>query len=414
MHMKNNANYLLVVSDGSDTVNQIQRIFAVERNFLLQFTGSCQDALRIAGRDNQEIDAILVDKKIADASAQETVRRLAILLPTVSIIALAEQSDVSYVQDVLLAGARSFLTKPLVDADVIESINQILQLESIRRSRQAQIDISAYIPQCEIITVVSPKGGAGTTTLAVNLAVAIRERTKKGVVLVDGQGSLGDLGTALNLQADFSIGDILEHGAQMDADLIVGVLSMHTSGVRVLPSSQKLEDADHVTPEILEEVLAILSQYSDVIIVDAGSIFESQTAAALAKAGKVLLVTTPEITSLRRCGLFLRAAEENGFPRDRIQLIVNRDGMPGGLSLEDVSQSLNMQVLLAVPDDPGLVAYSLNRGIPLVTSNSKSVIAKRLFALADLLSPKSEEAAASEPAKKFFGRLALKLRGSSA
>ncbi len=412
--MKNNANYVLVVSDGHETVNQIQHIFAVERSFALQFSNSCQEALQIAGQNNQEIDIILVDNKVADATSLETVRRLAILLPSVPIIAMTEQSAVNYVQEVLLAGARTFLTKPLNDPDVIGAVHQLLQMESLRRSRQAQIDISTTLPKCEIVAVVSPKGGAGTTTLAVNLAVAVRERTGKGVVLVDGQGSFGDLATALNLQADFSLSDILEHGDRMDADLVVGVLSMHSSGLRVLPSSQKLEDADRVTPEIFDQVLGILAQYNDVIIIDAGSIFETQTAVALTKAQKILLVTTPEITSLRRCGQFLRAAEENGFPRQKIQLVVNRDGLPGGLAVDDISQSLNMQAALVVPDDPGMVTYSLNRGVPFVISSPKCVASKRLFALAETLFPRKQEAAEGEQAKNLFGRLGFKLRGSSA
>ena len=412
--MKNNANYVLVVSDTHETVNQIQRIFAVERSFLLQFSSSSHEALKIAGQNNQEIDIILVDNKISDASPLETVRRLAILVPSVPIIAMTDQSAVGYVQEVLLAGARTFLTKPVNDSDVIGAVSQLLQLESIRRSRQAQIDINAYLPKCEIITVVSPKGGVGTTTLAVNLAVAIREQTEKGVVLIDGQGSFGDLATVLNLQADYSVSDILEYGSGIDADLVVGVLSMHSSGLRVLPSSQKLDDSDLLTPEVFEKVLNILTQYNDVIVVDAGSIFESQTTTALVKAQRVLLVTTPEITSLRRCGQFLRAAEESGFPREKIQLVVNRDGLPGGLALDDVSQHLNMQVALTIPDDPGLVTYSLNRGVPFVLSSPKSVAAKRLNTLVETFFPRKQESAEAESAKNLFGRLAFKLRGSSA
>jgi len=412
--MKSNANYVMVVGDGHETVNQIQRIFAVERGFLLQFSDTCHEALKIASQNNHELDIILVDNKVADASSLETVRRLAILVPSVPIVAITEQSAVGYVQEVLLAGARTFLTKPLNDSDVISTVSQLLQLESIRRSRQAQIDINAYLPKCEIITIVSPKGGVGTTTLAVNLAAAIRESTEKGVVLVDGQGSFGDLTTALNLQADFSIGDLLEHGTAMDADLVVGVLSMHSSGIRVLPSSQRLDDSDQFTPEVFDKLLGILAQYNDVIIIDAGSIFETQTTVALLKANKVFMVTTPEMTSLRRCGQFLRTAEESGFPREKIQLVVNRDGLVGGLALDDISQSLNMQVALAVPDDPGLVTYSLNRGIPFVLSSPKSIASKRLYALTETLFPRKQDTAEGESAKNFFGRLSFRLRGGAA
>lgn len=405
---------ILVVSSGSENTNQLQRIFAVERSFVLRFTSECNEALQILGQAEKRIDIILVDNQVADASALEAVRRIAILCPSIPIIAVTEQSAVGFVQEVLLAGARAFLTTPLNDSDVISAINQLLRLESIRRSRQEQIDIGTYLPQCEVITIVSPKGGVGTTALAVNLAVAIREQREKGVVLVDGQGSFGDLGTALNLKADFSLADLLEHGSELDADLVVGVLSMYNNGLRVLTSSQRLEDADHLTPEIFEKVLSILSQYNDVIVVDGGSIFETQTSVALTKADKVLLVTTPEITCLRRCSLFLRAAEENGFPREKIYLVVNRDGLPGGIGLDDISQSLNMQVKIAIPDDPGMVTYSLNRGVPFVSGSPKSLAARRMVELVDALLPQKKEGRAEQPSRSLFGRLGLKFRGSAA
>lgn len=411
--MKAGTRYLLVVSSSSETVQQLQRIFALERDYSIQFTDKCNEALHLSARSGQEISLILVDRTVSDGSSLETIRKLAATSPAVPIIAIAEQTAVSYVREALLSGARAFITLPLHDSDVINTVNQLLQMEQTRRARQEKAGPTVSQKQCQIVTLMSPKGGVGTTTLSVNLAVAVKEHTKGRVILIDGHGSLGDLVSAMNLQAQFSHGDLLHSDGQLDAEMVQGVLNTHTSGVEVLTSSDQLEDADFFTPEILEQIVFQLKPFADYIFIDAGSVFEEQTAIALSVASQVLLITTPEITALRRCSLFLRAAEQNDFPKSKFQLIVNREGIPGGLSVDDVKQNLNMEVAVAIPDDSGFVTYSLNRGIPFVTSNTRSAIARRLLKFVERLAPISKPEVEPVP-QNLFGRLTTILKSHPA
>ncbi len=131
---------------------------------------------------------------------------------------------------------------------------------------------------------------------------------------MESQSSLGDLEPALSLQARFTIGDMLHRGARPDSDLITGALVQHNSGIKVLVSSRNLEDNGLMGADALEHVVDTLTEVADYIIIDSGTIGEEQTAAALAIADTVLLVTTPEITALRRVALFLEAADRGGFP----------------------------------------------------------------------------------------------------
>lgn len=410
--MKAEKMYVLVVSSNSETINQLQRIFALERDYYIQFTNECSEALQIAGQENQDIDLILVDDAVSDAAALETIRKLAILLPAVPIIAIAEQTAVSYVREALLAGARAFITKPLHDSDVLNTVNQLLQMESARRNRQSQ-QHGGSNKRCAVLTVMSPKGGVGTTTIAINVAVALREATGGEVILVDGHGSLGDLVTAMNLQTQFSHGDLTDQGGPIDVDMVAGVLTTHSSGVQVMASSEDLEDGDYFTADVFEQVITLLKTMADYIVIDAGSIFESQTSMALMHADQLLLITTPEITALRRCALFLKAAEKEDFPRERIRLVVNREGVPGGLGADDISQNLNIQISLAVPDDPGFATYSLNRGIPLVTGNPRSAVARRISKFVEKLVPE-DQGEAEGASKNLFGRLSTMLRSTPA
>lgn len=411
--MENNALHILVVSSHSETTSQLQYIFATEKEYYVQFTKTCQEALQVAARDMSDIGVVLVDEAISDASSLETVRKLAIVTPSTPIVALAEQSAVTYVREALLAGARAFITKPLRDSDVISTLNQLVQMENLRNEKRSRSDSSDVKQKCEVITVMSPKGGVGCTTIAMNLAVALREKTQQRVVLVDGHSSLGDLETVLNLQVQFNCRDILRNGENIDFDLVTGVLANHTSGVQILASSRELEDIDHMNVDTFEKIVYYLSRTADYVIIDAGTIFEEQTSVSLSVADRVILLTVPEITALHRTVLFLKAAEQNDFPQEKLMLVVNRDGLASGLSIEDISQHLKMQIAGTLPDDPALVVYSLNRGIPLVTSNPRSALARRIHRVADQLLPRpGEEDGKVDVSGNLFGRLTTMLRGN--
>jgi pilus assembly protein CpaE len=413
--MTTNNIYTLIVSSQSETIAQLQRIFAAEKSYYVQFANSARDTLQIVAQDILDIDLLIVDDALEDATALETIRKLAIVIPSTPIIALADQSAVAYVREALLAGARAFLTKPLHDSEVISTLHQLIQVERARTEKLARLHPESVTRHtCEIVTILSPKGGTGCTMLAVNLAVAIRQQTNKKVILVDGQSALGDLEATLNLNSQFNGGDLVGHGSNLDADLVRGILTEHSTGISVFPSSHQLEDGEQINSEVFEKVIYYLSRGADYVIIDAGTVFEDVTTAALTAANKILLVITPEITALRRSAYFLQSAERNDFPRDRFVLLVNRSGIPGGLSDNDISNSLNMRIAESFPDDPGLVTYSLNRGVPLVISNPRSALAKRISRFAQTLAPQVKETSSTRTSVSILERIGMKWRSSPA
>ncbi len=371
--------YLFTVTADPYTGDQLQRIFALEREYVFVFVQDGQSALQHVGREAERIDLILVDDRVQGLTPLELTRKLAILAPQIPILVLADESNVEYVREALLAGARAFIMKPLRDADVVATVQQILLLEEARRGRQ---QANGSGPRGRVITVASPKGGTGKTMLAANLAVALRERTQQSVILVDGQASLGDLDVALNLQVKYTCADILPRAHALDGELLGEVLTEHVSGVQVLASSPDVEDIDRMSPELFENLLRGLQSQADFLIVDAGALSDPVTAVALEAAEQVLLVVTPEVPCLRRLVLFLAAAERNHFPTERLHFVLNREGMAGGLYTDDVREYVKGPLRSTLPDDPALVTYSLNRGIPLVTSSPRSVLARRIRELA--------------------------------
>lgn len=372
---------ILALSDNAEVIAQLKRILSSDPGYQIECANSLGEADQ---KLTAPIDMVIVDDQLAGENVVHVVRQLATEAPQMPILAAVDQMAVSHIREILMAGARTFLTKPLQEAEVMNSLRQLAELETIRRSH-AVATPNGSGHKCKVITIMSPKGGVGVTTIATNLAIALRKKTNSAVILLESQSSLGDLESVLNLHAQFNFGYIFRRHEAPDADLVRGALTQHTSGIQVLTSSRELEDNDLVTAELFETVIDHLREIADYIIIDGGPTAEHQTAATLAIADKVFLVSTPEIPALRRISLFLEAAERGGFPRQKLQLVINRSGEPGGVSPKEISAHLDMPIAAAVPDDPGLVVDCLNRGIPVVTADSRSAVARAIEKLVDLL-----------------------------
>lgn len=400
----------LVLTDRSESVSRLQHILFTEKRYSVRFTNTCQEALQATAQDSPDI--ILVDDSVRDGEALEAIRKLAIVAPIAPIVALADEKAVAYVRDAMLAGARAFILKPINEAEVFTTLSQLVEMETLRHDT-----LRAQKPSTprrnQIITLISPKGGVGCTMLAVNLALLLRQQTNAKVALIDGHSSLGDLETVLNLTAQFTSADVLAQAVGMDLDLLKGMMVVHKSGIHALVSSRHVEANEAMTADGFEKLLTLLAAEYEYIIVDGGATAEEQTAVALGLADRVLLVATPEMTTLQRTSLFLKAADDNEFPREKLFLVINRAGVKGGVPTDDISRHLNMQVMAAIPEDTGLVTYSLNRGIPLVTSDPRSAVARQIEKLAKAMIPE-QKSAVSRSEKGFLGRLTTILQNGAA
>jgi pilus assembly protein CpaE len=401
---------VLILTDRTDSVGRLQHIFSTEKKYTVRFINSCQEALQIAAKDPPRL--VVVDDLLKDCNSLDAIRRLMVLSPILPIVVLADEKAVTYVREAMLAGARAFILKPLNESEVFMTLNQLVEMETLRHDSMAGKQPSGATRRNQIITLISPKGGAGCTTLAVNLAVLLHQKTNAWVALVDGHSGLGDLETVLNLQAQFTVGDVLAQGSGMDIDLIKGMMVVHKSGIHALVSSRNVEETYGINTDNFEKMLSLINSEYDYVIVDGGSIIEEQTSVALSLADKVLLVVTPEMTALQRTLLFLKAADENDFPREKLFLVVNREGIKGGISTEDISRHLNTQVLAAIPEDSGLITYSLNRGIPLSISDPRSAVAQKIAKLASQMIP-AQRPATSLDGKGLIGRLGTLFQGGT-
>jgi pilus assembly protein CpaE len=334
-------------------------------------------------------DVILVDIGSGILQQGDLINRLSAPTSGAAIIVVAMMSEVDMVRQAMLYGAQGFLLKPFSETELFSSVRQAYELITQRRAELAELPHlipggeAGQTPQAEIITVYSPKGGVGCTTIAINLAVALKATTGKPVTLIDGDLRFGDINTALNISTTTSVGTIVAHLDELDDHLLERSLVRHSSGIQVAVAPPHLDAADSIRPEDLKRLLLRLSAMSEgYIVVDAWSALDDTTLAFLDVSQHLLLVTSPQVTALRDTHRFLQVLGLLDFDLKKTKLIMNHCYNRSTLKVKEMERALGQPIAQAIGHTPQQVTSSLNRGIPLLEEYRDSPAAKDILSLA--------------------------------
>ncbi len=343
-------------------------------------------------------DVILVDMSSGILQHGDLLNRLTAPVSGAAVIVVALMGEVDTIREAMLYGAQGFLLKPFGEAELLSSVRRAYDLIRELRGRLAKAPRlpsgpdAEPLPEAEIIAVFSPKGGVGCTTIAANLAVALRATTGKSVILVDGDLRFGDIDTALNITTITSIGTLLPNLDQLDNLLLERSLVNHSSGIKVLIAPPYLDMADMIRPEQLRQLMTRLSGLGEgYIVVDAWSALDDCTLSFLDACDHLVVVTTPQVTALRDTHRFLEVLVLLGYDLEKTLLVLNYCYQPSPLKLKDVERALGRPIAQVIGHSPGEVTDALNRGVPVVQEYPNSQAARGILGLTRLLATKSAE-----------------------
>jgi pilus assembly protein CpaE len=334
-------------------------------------------------------DVILVDIGSGILQRTEILSRLAAPASGAALIVVAMLGEVDMVRQAMLHGAQGFLLKPFSEAELLSSIRQAYELVLQRRAEIPKGAIASKaesIRRAEIIAVFSPKGGVGCTTVAINLAVALKAITDTSTILLDGDLRFGDIDTALNISSATSIGTLVSQLDEMDNQLLDRSLIPHRSGVRVVVAPPHLDMADAIRPEHLRKLLARLAELDEgYVVVDAWSSLDDCTLAILDECQQLVVITTPQVTAMRDVHRFLEVLDLLGYGRSRTQLVLNHCYHRSEVNVKDLERALGFPIVQEIEYAPNQVTTSLNRGVPLVQEYRDSAAARSIMHLAERL-----------------------------
>ena len=326
---------------------------------------------------------VVVTDTIDDPAA--VVEALDAAAPGLPSIVVLPEGDLRAAQECSLAGARATLLKPVEQTVLVEAIRQVHAKEARRKQHVAATLEAGEARQQRprIVAVFGAKGGVGTTTLACNLAAALRGLTGRRVALIDADVLGGVAGSLFDLTSANTLSDLLTHVKELEADLVDRLLAEHApTGVRVLPAPDQLQRAETIGGDDVQRVLAGLKPYFDYQVVDTASRITPVTLAALDEADLIVHVVTPEVTALRNAARFLQLAGQLGYPPEKVLLVANRADAGRDLTPSVIEEYFRRPVGAALPTDERTLVECLNGGQLLIAAQPRHKVARAVEQLA--------------------------------
>jgi pilus assembly protein CpaE len=396
---------ILIVDDIPETRDHLSRLLGLERDLeVAGMAGSGEDAIKLSMELRP--DVIVMDINMPGMDGVAAAEIISQRLPTSPIIMMSVHGEAEQLKRAISAGAREFLVKPFSSDEFATSIRRVYERE-LGRQTEFQASLPTTIQNAsqvidgehEVIAVFSPKGGAGRTTIATNLAVALHRETGARVCLVDANLQFGDVGVLLNLNPkNRSIADAVESG-EPDGDIIDSVVIEHSTGIRVLLAPPAPEGADLVTPAFMRKIIEHLRAVNDYVVIDLPSGLSDHTLAVMDVADTIVVLTALEITTIKNVRLFLEVAEQLDYGRSKIRLVINRADAAQGIRIPDVEASVRRPIDGTIVSDGRLSVLAVNRGVPFVVSHPDSVLSRDVANLARTLAGQTA-AAQDQPNKR--------------
>jgi pilus assembly protein CpaE len=400
---------VMIVDDVSETRENVRKLLQFESDVeVVGVARTGKEAIQIS--QDLQPDVVLMDINMPDMDGISATEAIRAKQPAVQVVILSVQGDQNYMRRAMLAGARDFLTKPPMGDELISAIRRAGAMAQSEKSKSAQIAAVAPIsgnigsmmgygaPKGKIVTIYSPKGGTGCTTLAVNLALTLNNEDTR-VALVDGNLQFGDVAVFINEQGKNTIIDLAPRADELDPEIVEEVMLKHaTSGLHVLAAPSRPEYAEKVSSALFSKVLEYLRQMYAYVIVDTAALLTDVTLAAIDVSDLIVLVTTQDIPSIKNCRLFLDLLQTLGIERDRILFVMNRYDKRINITPDRVTENLKQEIVSVIPFDEQTATKAVNRGIPFVLDSKNQPAARGVFSLAESVRARvAAQEAADEP-----------------
>ncbi|MBE0683850.1 MAG: response regulator [Anaerolineales bacterium] len=390
---------VLIVDDIAETRENVRKLLQFESD--VDVAGAARtgkEGIQLA----QELDpdVILMDINMPDIDGITATEEIRQKSPHVQVVILSVQGDQNYMRRAMLAGARDFLTKPPMGDELISAIRRAGEMAHAERLKGAKqlhggssaaggpVSMASFAPPSrgKIITIYSPKGGTGVTTIAVNLAITLNNEDTRAV-LVDANLQFGDVAVFLNEQGKNTILELAPRVDELEPDVVEDILIKHeASGVRILAAPQRPELAEKVSADQFSKVLQFLQGMYAYVVVDTSPILTDVILATLDISDVIVLVTTQEIPAIKNSRLVLDLMTTMGVNKDRIVFAMNRYDKRIAITPDRISENLKHEVSVSIPLDEKVVITSVNRGVPFMLDNNKlQPVGRGIFSLAEVV-----------------------------
>jgi pilus assembly protein CpaE len=315
-----------------------------------------------------DVDAVLLHEDLGPITAMDLARDLGVRWPHVGIVLIVRNRSPDILRSALQSGARDVLSLPLSFEELQAGLRGAATWS---RAVTERISLDAEDQTAGVggtmIAVAGAKGGVGTTTVAVRLALdAAVNRGTRSICLVDFDLQAGDVGILLDLNHRRSIADLLEVADDISPRHLEETLYVHPSGLRVLLAPGEGERGEEVNAAVARQILGAIKFRYDVVVVDVGSVVTEGNAVAVEMADEVLVLTTPDVPSLRAANRLIALWERLQVRKsDSVKVVINRVNKTLEVQPDLVKKVVNAPLAkVVIPSGFKELEPAVNTGVP--------------------------------------------------
>jgi pilus assembly protein CpaE len=364
----------ILVVDDDPNVQRLLQYTLKQEGFEVVTASDGAEGFRLWGAENPSL--ILLDvmlPKLDGYQVATKIRQEEGATGHVPIIMLTAEREVEQKVRGLRAGADDYLIKPFHPAELLARIKSLLARFAPRDS------LVGRPPLGRVFAFYGAKGGVGTTTIAINAAIALHRELGRKVCLVDGNLQFGDHRVFLDLGLDRrSIVDIVS-APSIDQDLVKQVLVKHDSGVDLLLAPPSPETAELVTPAHMPEILDILRGLYDYVLVDIDKRLDDVNLGIIEHAEVLFVVMTADLSCLKNVRLVLETIGHLGYEKSKLQLVLNRSNAFTGISVKNAEGALKRTIDHQIVNEYRGAISALNSGAPFMFTKADSLLGRSLL-----------------------------------
>jgi pilus assembly protein CpaE len=336
---------------------------------------------------DQEFPQVLIlgpEVPVDDALRLSTV--LAVGFPELSVI-LVTEPDPSFILHAMRAGIRDIISPASDPAQIRVLLERACQsFASRHRAQDPTQPGNPGKPKGLVIGVFSPKGGVGKTTIATNIAIGLGKIAPMSVVIVDLDLQFGDVASGLYLDPEHTVTDAVSPAAAQDSLVLKAFLTVHPGSIYALCAPPSPVEADEIAPEQISRLLEQLAEEFQYVVVDSAPGLPEIGLAAMEQCTDVVWVSGMDIPSVRGLRSGLDVLRQLDILPETRHVVLNMADARAGLTVQDVESTIGAPVDISIPRSRA-VAFSTNRGIPVLQEPVKDPATKGLRQLVDRFNP---------------------------
>lgn len=332
-------------------------------------------------------------------TSQMVVAEIDRLFPAATVLCLMARLDVGSSMALLRLGARDVVLEGGTREQFMASVEPILHLAQTKHRRQQE---AAEQVRRRVISVVSPKGGSGKTTVAANLAIGLARRAPKKVVLLDFDVQFGDCASALGLQPEYSLAEAV-HAVDHERSTLKVFVAGHPSGLAVLAPPDDLVTVEEIKQDAVKRTFAAFTEEFPFVVVDTASGVDRFALAAMEQSTDLLVVSTTDVPSIRAVRRQLDVLDEVGYVSQRRTFVLNRANAKVGLSTAEIEAAIGLEATFQIPSTR-LIPLSTNESVPVIERSGGGNVAARFDEIAEFFIPPADDDTRSAKRSRWRGK----------